>query len=36
MSSPDHLLRDIGIDRRQIMTAVHGRLPTGRDHHAVR
>jgi uncharacterized protein YjiS (DUF1127 family) len=36
MSSSDHLLRDIGINRRQIMAAVHGQLPIGRCHDAVR
>lgn len=36
MSSSDHLLRDIGIDRRQIMAAVNGRLPAERYHDAAR
>jgi len=36
MSSPDHLLRDIGINRRQITAAIHGRLASRRCHDAVR
>jgi uncharacterized protein YjiS (DUF1127 family) len=36
MSSPDHLLKDIGINRRQITAAVHGRFAIRRCHDAVR
>ncbi|HWA44768.1 MAG TPA: DUF1127 domain-containing protein [Hypericibacter adhaerens] len=36
MDCPDHLLRDIGITRRQIAAAVHGRLEDSRCRDAVR
>jgi uncharacterized protein YjiS (DUF1127 family) len=36
VSCPDYLLRDIGINRRQITAAIHGRLGNQQRRDAVR